>query len=301
MASVSVYEMPARTLIMAFFFDAELHGDRICGLESNTSNVARQAVWVFGHDLNGINAIGFEDPHRPRRADAVAVQENHDLADDLLFGPSVCDALGAHQTNTSHLAQPVGLNLDDIEHLFAERPDHLLGVDRPDATDHAGAEVFLDAVNRRRGRRAQKACLELLAMGVIVDPFSRSRNPLPGRDNGGVADDRHQIAMAASLCPQNTKPIVTVMEGDTFDKASQNFLGRRFRLMPRHTRHEVPSSVAVDNSLMVANCRARSAAVAGLSRIRSSSSSAAALCSCRSHSTRAMCVRISCGVNISLT
>src|ERR1019366_1052025 len=29
--------------------------------------------------------------------------------------------------------------------------------------------VFLDAVNRRRGRRAQKASLELLAMGVIVD------------------------------------------------------------------------------------------------------------------------------------
>jgi hypothetical protein len=31
--------------------------------------------------------------------------------------------------------------------------------------------------------------------------------------------------------------------------------------MPRHTRHEVPSSVAVNNSLMVANCRARSAGV----------------------------------------
>ena len=78
---------------------------------------------------------------------------------------------------------------------------------------------------RRRGR-AYEARFELLAMGVIVDPFPRSRNPLPGRDNGGVADDHHQIAMAASLCPQNTKPIVTVMEGDTFDKASQNFLGR---------------------------------------------------------------------------
>src|ERR1019366_2467828 len=116
-------------------------------------------------------------PHRPRRADAVAVQENHDLADDLLFGPGVCDALGAHQTNASHLAQPVGLSLDDIEDLLAERLDHLLGVDRTDATDHAGAEVFLDAVNRRRGRRAQKARLELLAMGVIVDPFPRSRNP----------------------------------------------------------------------------------------------------------------------------
>jgi hypothetical protein len=30
---------------------------------------------------------------------------------------------------------------------------------------------------------------ELLAMGVVVDPFARCRNPLACRDSGGVADD----------------------------------------------------------------------------------------------------------------
>ena len=42
-----------------------------------------------------IGAVGLEDPHRPRGADPVRVQEQHDLADDLLLGPARDDALGA--------------------------------------------------------------------------------------------------------------------------------------------------------------------------------------------------------------
>ena len=62
-------------------------------------------------------------------------------------------------------------------------------------------------------------------MSVVVDPFARSRNPLACRDSGGVADDRDQIAMAASLCPQHAKAILAIMEGDPLDKASQDFQG----------------------------------------------------------------------------
>jgi len=63
-------------------------------------------------------------------------------------------------------------------------------------------------------------------MGVIVDPFTRCRDPLAGRDDGRVTDDRHQIAMATGLCPQNTKPVIAVMEGNTLDEASQDFRGQ---------------------------------------------------------------------------
>jgi hypothetical protein len=83
----------------------------------------------------------------PRGADAVAVQEDHDLADDLLFGPGIGDALGANLANPSHLSQALRLRLDHIEHLLSEGIHQLLGVDRPDAADHPGAKVFLDAVN----------------------------------------------------------------------------------------------------------------------------------------------------------
>jgi len=116
-------------------------------LEANATNVARQAVRVFRHDLHGVGTVGLIDAHRPRRADAVAVQEDHDLADDLLFGPSIGDALGTYQANASHLAQALGLRLDRVEHLLAESSHKLFRIDRTNAADHPGAEVFLDAVD----------------------------------------------------------------------------------------------------------------------------------------------------------
>ena len=48
--------------------------------------------------------------------------------------------------------------------------------------------------------RMARSELELLAMGAVVDPFPRCRDPLTRRDHGGVADDRHEIAMPAGLC-----------------------------------------------------------------------------------------------------
>ena len=206
--------------------DAELHGDRVGGLEADAADVARQAIGVLGHDLDGIGAVGLEDAHRACRADAVAVQEDHDLPHDLLLGPGVGDALGAHRADAGHLAQAIGLRLDDVEHLLAERLDHLLGVDRADAADHPGAEIFLDAVDRGRRRGAHEARLELLAVGAVVDPFARRGDPLAGGDHRGVADDGDQVAVAARLDAENAEAVLGVVERDALDEARQNFLGR---------------------------------------------------------------------------
>ena len=206
-------------------FDAELHGDGVGGLEADAADIARQAIRVLGHDLDGVGAIGLENPHRPRRADAMAVQEDHDLADDLLLSPAFGDALGANRANPGHLAQAVRLGLDDVEYLLAERIDQLFGVDRPDAADHSGAEILLDAVNRCRRRCAHEARFELLAMGVVVDPFARRGDPLAGGDYRGVADDRDQFAVATRLDTKNTKAVFGVVVGDTLDEAGQHFLG----------------------------------------------------------------------------
>ena len=91
-----------------------------------------------------------------------------------------------------------------------------------------------------------KRGLELLAMGAVVDPLPRHRQPLPGRDDGGMADHRHQIAMAPSLDPQDAKAVVGVMEGDALDKTDQDFLERRFRLWAglAVAAHDVPSRVS---------------------------------------------------------
>ena len=58
-------------------------------------DVAREPVRVLGHDLHAIRAVGLVDPHRTYRADPVAVQEDHDLARDLLLGPGCRNPLGA--------------------------------------------------------------------------------------------------------------------------------------------------------------------------------------------------------------
>ena len=78
---------------------------------------------------------------------------------------------------------------------------------RPEAADHAGVGVFLDAVDRRELRGVQETRLELPTMGAVVDSFSRRRDLVPGLLHGSVADDRHEIAMAAGLCSQNAEPI----------------------------------------------------------------------------------------------
>ena len=206
--------------------DAELHGDCIGGLEADAADVACQAIRVLGHDLDGVGAVGLEDADRSGGADAMAVQEDHDLAHDLLLGPGAGDALGAHRADAGHLAQAIRLRLDHIEHFVAECPDHLLGVDRADAADHAGTEVLLDAFGRRRRRSAQEARLELLAVGTVVDPFARSGDPLAGGDRGGMPDGGHQFAVPARLDADYAEAVLGVVVSDAFDEARQNFLGR---------------------------------------------------------------------------
>jgi len=128
-------------------FDTELHRDRVSALEANPSDVPGKPIGVLGHDLHGVRAIGLEDANRPGGADSVAVQEDHDLPDDLLLGPGVRDPPGSDRADARHLPKPIGLGLDNVEDLLPEGLDHLLGVDRPDAPDHPGAEIFLDPVD----------------------------------------------------------------------------------------------------------------------------------------------------------
>jgi serine/threonine protein kinase len=110
------------------------------------------------------------------------------------------------------------------DHLLAKDPHQLLGVDRADAADHARREVLFDAVDRGRRRGTQKPSLELLAMGAIVHPITRCRDPLAGGDRRGVADHGHEIPMSPRLGPQNAEAILGIVEGDALNESRQNFL-----------------------------------------------------------------------------
>jgi len=71
---------------------------------------------VLRHDLRGIGAIGLEDPHCPGGADPVTVQEDHDFAHDLLFGPGGENAGRTKGPDAIDIAQPIrgGLDLNSV-------------------------------------------------------------------------------------------------------------------------------------------------------------------------------------------
>ena len=53
-----------------------------------------------------------------------------------------------------------------------------------------------------------------------------------GGNGCGVPNHRHNIPVPAHLGAQNAKAVLGIVAGDALDKASQHFLGRRFRLRP---------------------------------------------------------------------
>ena len=207
--------------------DPEPGRDLVGALEADAADVAREPVGVFGDHLDGIRAVGLEDPHRPRGADAVAVQEQHDLADHLLVGPAAPDALGALGPDPGHLPQALGALLDGVEHALGERLDQLAGVDGADALDHAGAEIAFDALERGRRGGLEEGGLELEPVGPVVDPGAAGLDELAGADRGRGADHGHQLPLAADLDPQHAEAGLGAVEGDPLDQAGQGLaLGR---------------------------------------------------------------------------
>ena len=168
--------------------DADLLRDLVGGLEADAVDVLGQAVWVGLDLLDRALAVGLVDAHRPAGADAVAVEEHHDLADDLLLGPGFLDALAALGADAVHVLQPGGLLLDDVENLLAELLHQLLGVYGADALDHAAAQVLLDALPGGGRGAVEHVGAELEAKLPVLDPAALGGHPLPGADRSQGAD-----------------------------------------------------------------------------------------------------------------
>jgi len=72
--------------------DAYLLGDLIRGLETDTGDVIGERVGVGAHGLNRLVSVGLEDANCAAGADAVRMQENHDLPNRFLFLPGFLNA-----------------------------------------------------------------------------------------------------------------------------------------------------------------------------------------------------------------
>ena len=154
------------------------------------------------------------------------------------------------------------LRLDDIEHLFAERADQLAGVDRADAPDHPRAEILLDPLGGRRLRGADEACPELLAVGAVVHPFARGRNPFSRRHGCGVSDHGDQVAMAARPGSEDAEAVLRIVEGDALHRPGQDLPVRRSPLPAGAGFQDVPSDGAASSSLTNSKRRAPAAEAA---------------------------------------
>src|SRR5262249_31680791 len=156
----------------------------------------------------------FVDPHRQGGADAMAVQENHDLADCLLLGPGGRDASGSYRTDAVYLLQAIRCRLDDIEYLLTKGAQKLLGIARANAADHARGEVLLDGLDRRGRRGLKETSLDLLTVSAVIDPVAGRGHPFAGRDRSGMAHQGDHFAVAAGLNPQDAKAILSVLVRD---------------------------------------------------------------------------------------
>ena len=224
--------------------DPDLGRDLIRGAEPDPADVPGQTVGILADHPHGIAAIGLVDPHRPRGADAVGVQEQHDLPDDLLLRPAGDDPRRTLGADTGHLPQALRLLLDEIEHRLSEAPHQPLGVDRADAADHARGEIPLDPLQRCRRAGLEEGRAELLAVGAVVHPGAAHLDELAGADHRRVADHGHQVPLAPRLDPQHAEPVLRVVERHPLHEAGQGF-GRRCLGDIRHSFAPSPESASL--------------------------------------------------------
>jgi hypothetical protein len=183
----------------------------------------------------------------------VAVQEQHDLTDHLLVGPALDDALGALGADPGHLGlQALGCLLDHVEHGLAEGLDQPLGVDGPDALDHARAEILLDALPRGRRGCPEERGLELQAVRAVVDPGAARLHELASADRRLGANDGHEVALATNLDPQHAKAVLRVVVGHPLDQP-----GERLALGCGGTDPAPETAVSLRRSEFVRQARGR--------------------------------------------
>src|SRR5262249_54356267 len=110
---------------------------------------------------NSLVTVGLVNPYRTGRPHAVRVQEDHDLSNDFLGFPGFDDSLFAFGANAVKFGQPFGRLLNNVKDLLAKGLDEFFGKVRPDAFDHAGAEILLNPFEGTRRDHAERLRLEL--------------------------------------------------------------------------------------------------------------------------------------------
>ncbi len=206
---------------------ADLPRDHVGREEPDAADVPRKTVGVLGEDPDGVGSVRAMDADRAAGADAVGMQEHHDLPHGPLALPVLHDARGAHASDARDVEQAVGLALDHVEHGRAKCLDQLPRQVGADALDEAGPEVALDPFWRVWWRDAQPGGLELLSVRAVVDPRARRVQVFADGDLRDVADDGGRVAPSAEPDPQDAEAALGLVIRHALDLTRQ-VLGAAF-------------------------------------------------------------------------
>ena len=141
--------------------EAQSDGQFVGRLKTDAPDVGRQAIGVGPHQIHSLFAVRLIDAHRPGRADAVRLQENHDASHGFLLTPALADALDPASADALHLLEEAGTLVDDGQGAFPEDLDDLVGQVGTNALDQAGTKVLFDPAHGVRRSGAQGIGLEL--------------------------------------------------------------------------------------------------------------------------------------------
>jgi hypothetical protein len=131
----------------------------------------------------------------------------------------------AFGTNPVEFRETIRRLLNDVKDCFLECLDEFFGKVWADAFDHAGAQILFDAFEGAGWDDAQVLCLELQAMGPIVDPPAGTFNVFPRGDCGCCAHNRDEITMTTNLDPEDAEARLFAMERHALDCTGQVFRG----------------------------------------------------------------------------
>ncbi len=212
---------PGADTLWRGLFHPELGCDGVCRLEADPAYILGQTVWVLGHNLNGFIAVGFEDAYRPRGANAVSMEEDHDLPHRLLLGPAGDNAGRPHRTDSRHFRQALRLGLDDFKGVHAKGSDDPFGHSRSNAAHLTRSKVLFDALCSGRRGGLEDLSLELKAMCAVAVPQAAGGDPFACRDGRGVTHDRHKISFAPRMDLQDGEAILGIVESHELHRARE--------------------------------------------------------------------------------
>ncbi len=172
----------------------------------------------------------------------MAVQKHHNVANSFLFGPARRDLPSAELADARHFSKSARVGLNDFEGVESELADDPLCELRPDASDHARAQIASHAFLGRRWRALQQVGLELQAMRSIRQPNPDRVDVLTGGDRSGMPNDGDQVPPASRLHLEDSKAGIRIMESHPLD-ATDQCLAFRSKLHSRGgTNGHLPSS-----------------------------------------------------------